>query len=121
MRSTLCLETSIILFRRRRKGKGSRRGGGGDHNQEADSSWEGSQHSFVPLEDKNNFGELELDFSSSHVTTRLPDFGPTQSDNTEFRHNWRTSGSETIMYSSSFTYHLLLFMSHHLIFPLLSH
>ena len=103
--------SSITLFRRRRKGKGSRaRGGAGDRNQEADSSWEGSQHSFVPLEDKSNFGELELDFSSSHVTTRHPGSGQTRTDNTELRHNWRGSGAENIMYPH--TYHLMLIISH---------
>ena len=72
-RETFCLEINLILFRRRRKGKqGNRRG---DDNRSPDSGWESSQHSFVPLEDKNNFGELELDFSS-HVTPRHPDLRP---------------------------------------------
>ena len=111
-----------MLFRRRRKGKGGRaRGGAGDRNQESDSSWEGSQHSFVPLEDKSNFGELELDFSSSHVTTRHPDFGPAQADNTELRHNWRSSEAENSFYPLTLTYHLLLIISHLIITgPMLS-
>ena len=100
--------SSITLFRRRRKGKGGRgRGVAGDRNQESDSSWEGSQHSFVPLEDKSNFGELELDFSSSHVTTRHP-----QTDSPELRHNWRGSGAENNIYPLTLTYHLMLIISH---------